>query len=113
MECLDAVTTFASRRKKAILHIYRSVSRDVFERDLMMMCEYFVRSYVDTALTGTRISPQDKRTILDYYKCVCFGLTIDWLNGGMAEEDIRSIRRIFLLKKDMAEEIAALLQDQV
>lgn len=113
MERFDAVTAFASRRERAMLHIRRSVSRDVFEGDLMMVCEYFVRSYVGTALAGKRISPQDKKTIPDYYKCVCFGLAIDWLNGGMAEEDIRSIRRSLLLKKDMAEGHAALLQDQV
>ncbi len=113
VECFDAVTEFASHRKKAIMHIYRSISRDVFERNLMTVCDYFVRSYVDTALARTTISPEDRKTIVDYYKCVCFGLTIDWLNGGMTEDYIRSIRRIFLLKKDLALEIAELLQSQV
>lgn len=113
VECFDAVTAFASHRKKAIMHIYRSISREVFERNLMMVCEYFVGSYVDTALAGEGISPEDKQTIVAYYKCVCFGLTIDWLNGGMTEAYIQSIRRIFLLKKDLAMEIATLLQNQV
>lgn len=113
VECFDAVTEFASQRKKPIMHIYRSVNRDVFERNLMMVCEYFVRSYVDTALAQDPISSDDKKTIIDYYKCVCFGLTIDWLNNGMTESYIRSIRRIFLLKKDLALEIAGLLQNQV
>lgn len=113
VECFDAVTAFASRRKKAILHIYRSVSRDVFERNLMMVCEYFVRSYIDTALAAPAISDDDKTAIVAYYKCVCFGLTIDWLNSGMRADYIPPIRRIFLLKKDLAAEIAALLQNQV
>lgn len=113
VECFDAVTAFASRRRTAILHIFRSVNRDVFERHLMMVCEYFVRSYVDTALPPTTIPPVDRKTIVDYYKCVCFGLIIDWLNSGMEESYIPSIRRIFLLKKDLAAEIAALLQNQI
>lgn len=113
VDCFDAVTQFASRKKKAIMHIYRSVSRDVFERNLMMVCEYFVRSYVDTALAQEAISDIDRQTIINYYKCVCFGLTIDWLNTGMSEEYVVSIRRIFLLKKDLAMEIAQLLQGQV
>lgn len=113
VDCFDAVTQFASRKKKAIMHIYRSVSRDVFERNLMMVCEYFVRSYVDTALAQETISDIDRQTIINYYKCVCFGLTIDWLNTGMSEEYVVSIRRIFLLKKDLAMEIAQLLQGQV
>lgn len=113
VECFDAVTEFASRKKKAIMHIYRSVNQEVFERNLMMVCEYFVRSYMDTALAQTSITEEDRRTIIDYYKCVCFGLTIDWLDGGMTESYTRSIRRIFLLKKDLAVEIAELLQNQV
>lgn len=113
VECFDAVTEFASRKKKAIMHIYRSINRDVFERNLMMVCEYFVHSYVDTALRDESISAEDKKTIIDYYKCVCFGLTIDWLNNGMTEAYTSSIRRIFLLKKDLAMEIAGLLQNQI
>ena len=113
VECFDAVTEFASHRKRAIMHIYRSVNREVFERDLMMVCEYFVRSYVDTALAGDPILPADRKTIVDFYKCVCFGLTIDWLNSGMTEEYTRSIRRIFLLKKDLALEVAQMLQTQI
>lgn len=113
VECFDAVTEFASHRKKAIMHIYRSVNREVFERSLLMVCEYFVHSYVDTALGDEAIAQEDKKTIIAYYKCVCFGLIIEWLNGGMKEEYIQSIRRIFLLKKDLAVEIAQLLQNQV
>lgn len=113
VECFDAVIAFASRRKTAIMHIYRSVSRDMFERQLMLVCEYFVRSYVDTALAHENISAADKKTITDYYKCTCFGLAIDWLNSSMSNSYIQSIRRIFLLKKDLAMEISQLLQNQI
>lgn len=113
VECFDAVTEFASHQKRSIMHIYRSMSREVFERNLMMVCEYFVCSYVETTLSQENISKENKMTIINYYKCVCFGLTIEWLNTGMAEEYTRSIRRIFLLKKDLAMEISQLLQDQV
>lgn len=113
VQCFDAATEFASRHKTAIMHIFRSVNRDVFERNLMMVCEYFVRSYVDTALAQEAIPAEDRKTIVDYYKCVCFGLIIDWLSSGMTESYIQSIRRIFLLKKDLAVEIAELLQNQI
>ena len=113
VEGFDAVIEFASHRRRAILHIYRSVSWDVFERKLMQVCEYFVRSYVDTALAQEPISPEDRKTIIDYYKCVCFGLTVDWLDSGMSEEYMKSIRRIFLLKRDMATDAAKMLRDQV
>lgn len=113
VECFDAATEFASRRKKAIMHMYRSINRDTFERYLMMVCEYFVRRYVDTALAQEAIQADDKKTIIDYYKCVCFGLIINWLEQGMDMTYIQSIRRIFLLKKDLALEIAGLLKNQI
>lgn len=52
-------------------------------------------------------------TIIEYYKCVFFGLTIEWLNQGMAEEFAKSVRQVFLIKKNHALEIARLLKDQV
>lgn len=113
VECFDGAAEFASRRKKAIMHIYRSVNREVFERNLMMVCEYFVCRYLDTALAEYDVIEQDKQTIVEYYKCVCFGLIINWLERGMEESYIQSIRRIFLLKKDLAQEIATLLQNQI
>ena len=113
VECFDALIEFASHRKKAIMHIYRSLNREVFERNLMNVSEYFVSNYVSTVLTEESIEEADKKTISDYYKCVCFGLVLDWLNNGMTDEYAHKIRRIFLLKKDWAKEFAALLQGQV
>ena len=113
VECFDALTEFATHRKRAIMHIYRSVSREVFERHLMTVTEYFVGNYVSTALTNDNIGEADKRTVIDYYKCVCFGLVLNWLNTGMTDEYAHEIRRIFLLKKDWAKEFASLLQGQV
>lgn len=113
VECFDVMTEFASHNKRAIMHIYRSVSREVFELHLMNISEYFVGNYVNTALKNDSIGAVDKKTIIDYYKCVCFGLVLNWLNTGMTEEYAHEIRRIFLLKKDWAKEFAALLQGQV
>ena len=112
VECFDALIEFATHRKRAIMHIYRSVNREVFERHLMSVSEYFVSAYVNTALAGDNIEEADKRLAIDYYKCVCFGLVLNWLNTGMANENALKIRRIFLLKKDWAKEFEAILQGQ-
>lgn len=113
VDCFDALTEFSSRRKRAIMHIYRSVNRDVFEHYLMHISEYFVRSYVNTALAEEVLQEDTKKAIISYYKCVCFGLVIDWLNNGMKEEHAQIIRKIFRLKSDMTTEIAQKLKDQI
>lgn len=113
VECFDAMIKFASKNKKAIMHIYRSVSRESFERHLMSVSEYFVQQYIDTALKDEKIPDKDKQTIVRYYKCVCFGLIIDWLNNGMQEEHAQSVRRMFLIQKDFSKEISGFLQGQI
>lgn len=113
VECYDALTEFVTTRRRAIMHIYRSVNREMFETYLMQVSEYFVRSYVDTALANQEIPQEDRQTIIDYYKCVGFGLVIDWLNNGMSADRAKSIRRMFLLRKDLAGEVARMLQGQV
>ena len=112
MECFDAITEFASTNERAIMHIYRSVNREVFERHLMNVSEYFVEKYISTVLNGIDISDADRKTIVSYYKCVCFGLVLEWLNLGMTEEYAKDIRRIFLLKQDFAADFASLLKGQ-
>jgi hypothetical protein len=94
------------------MHIFRSVKREVFEHYLMKLSEHFVRVYIETALQGQSIEEKDKETIIQYYKCVCFGLTIDWLNGGMKEEDVQLIRGVLMVQKNLAMEIAQRLQEQ-
>lgn len=113
VECFDVMTVFASKRETAIMHIYRSVNREVFDRNLMSLSNYFVGKYVDTVLENTSISNADKRTIITYYKSVCFGLVTEWLDSGMSKEFSEEIRRIFLLKKDLAKEFAEFLEGQI
>ena len=112
VECFDAITEFASNKERAIMHIYRSVNREVFERHLMNVCEYFVEKYIDTALKDADIKAIDRKTIISYYKCVCFGLVLEWLNLGMTEEYSKDIRRLLLLRQDQITDFALLLKGQ-
>ena len=78
VDCFDALIEFASHRKRTIMHIFRSVNREMFEQNLMEISEYFVRHYIETALAGETISREDKKSIIDYYKCVCFSSIRTW-----------------------------------
>jgi AcrR family transcriptional regulator len=111
VECYDALIEFASHRKRAIMHIFRSVKREVFEQYLMEVSGHFVRVYIDTALREQPIDEKDRETIIQYYKCVCFGLTINWLNNGMNEDEVQSVRGILLVQKNLAVELAQRLQE--
>ena len=113
VECFDAIEDFASHRKRAIMHIYRSVSRDVFERYLMKTSEYFISQYIDALAAEGEIDQslisRNKSLIVGYYKCLFFGVIIEWLESGMDEQLAKDFRRIFRLKADTADELADIL----
>ena len=104
-ECLLAAVAFAETYKRAILHIYRSVDRDVFERYLWKACDYAVKNYCASVFCDRRVNAEDERIILQYYKCECFGQVMAWMESGM-KDDIRvSFRRICELRHGQIEQI--------
>ena len=117
VECFDAIEEFASNRKRAILHIYRSVNRDVFERYLMKTGEYFLSRYIDALAAEGEIDQflisRNKSLIVGYYKCLFFGVIIEWLESGMDEQLAKDFRRIFRLKADTADGLAEILRSQI
>lgn len=102
---LYAVTEFASQNKKAILHIYNSVNRNIFERYLWMVCDYLVDSYWQTLLKGREIDEFDKEIIGRFYKSEFFGVVISWLDQKMESDFHRSISRFCELHHGMIEEM--------
>ena len=85
-QCFDAVVEFVMENKRAIYHIYNSLSRDIFERHLMEVCRYIVTTYIEAALSGKDVPEEEKAAVIRLHKCACFGTVIDWLNGGMRDD---------------------------
>lgn len=104
-ECLDATAAFALAHRQTMLHIYQSAERAAFERHLWLVCEHTVSSYIDGALAGKHILPEDRETIVNYYQCLCFGMAIRWMDGGMREDIRASFRQLCELRRGMAEEL--------
>ena len=84
-DCLDTALQFAMQNRRAILHIYNSVNRDIFERYLWKVCEHIVEAYGVKALKGINIGSLDREIMKRFYKCECFGLAIEWMDGGLPE----------------------------
>ena len=97
----DAIVEFVMHNKRAIYHIYNSVSRDVFERHLMVVCRYVVTTYLDGMLE--EVEEADRDAILRFHRCACFGSVIDWLNGGMKDDVSDYFRRIRQLRLGLPE----------
>ena len=106
-ECLDAAISFAMNNRKAAMHIYNSVSRDIYEQYLWRVCEYVVTTYIDNVFSESGISVSDKEVIINFYKCACFGQILDWQRNGMKSDVKKQFMRLCELKKGVIEDIAA------
>lgn len=82
-ECLTAAIVFVKGNKRAVLHIYRSASRDVVEEYLMRICCRMVESYAKTVIGEVPILQEDKEVMIRFFQCECFGQAILWLNSNM------------------------------
>ena len=104
-DCFDAALEFVLDHRRAVLHIYNSLSRDVFERYLMDVCQYVVETYVESDFAGRPVDEKDKKMLIRYHKCECFGNIIDWLNGGMKDDISAYFHRIYQLKRGWEGEV--------
>lgn len=112
-DCFAAITDFIFENRRAVIHIYNSVSRDMFEYNLMRTSQYFVENYINAALTAENITIENKELLVNYYKCLCFGIIIDWLEIGLKEEYMKGFQEIFKLKSDMEVDFLQKLKEHI
>ena len=103
-EALTATIDFAAENRRAILHIYRSVNRDLFEQYLWKVCDYVITAYGNTAFADARISRSDREVLERFFRCECFGVAIEWMNSRMTDEIYAYIKRLCELYKGLVED---------
>lgn len=103
-QCVSVAVKFTTDNKKAVFHIYNSANRDVFERSLMSVCEHVVTVYANTLFVDRDIPAEDRKLMINFYKCCCFGICIDWINNGMKEDLAEDFRKLWKLRYGLMEE---------
>ena len=104
---LEAVIDRVLAKKPAVLHIYHSASRDVYELYLWKVCDHVINAYMTAALHGRKIGEEDMLIMKKYLSSLAFGAFSNWLRSGMTD-DIRAIlARLSELKKGMLLEMIA------
>lgn len=104
-ECLNVAISFIMQYKKAAMHIYHSSNQDIYERYLMKMCDYVVRRMFDTAFDMSGMSELDREVLIQAHRCQCFGLFVEWLDGGLKDDFKASMLRLCELRRGTLERI--------
>lgn len=97
--CLEAVIGFALENRTAVLHMFRSVNRDIYERYQWKVCRHVITVYMDKLLEGRSVPDDDRQLMLDYTVCLCFGFILGWLDSGMKDDIKTRFHRLCELKQ--------------
>lgn len=84
---------FALSNKRAVYHIYNSVSREELERYLNSIAEEVVRRMVE-GLNVTDVPKLDQELIIHFYKCGLSGMVLAWIGEGMKADPEQLIRSL-------------------
>ena len=104
-ECINIMFRYALENKKAVLHIYNSANRDIYEKSMMKLCEYVVTKYLETAFGKDPESEKARASAIIFFKCERFGLSFEWIEKGMKEDAIEEIYSLADLCRDFSDEI--------
>ena len=78
-DCMEILVNAVQKNKKAMIHLYRSIQRDVFADYLDHAAERVVEELINRAVGDFEMDQEDRHLISRYYKCVFVGVILDWL----------------------------------
>ena len=111
-ECLDVVMRHIRENRKALYHIYNSLSRDVFEDYLMRICDYTVTEYMRTLSSQRTIDERDRRILARFLRNFCFGMYMDWVRSGIDDGFIDEFARLKQLIHSAIESVGSTETDK-
>lgn len=83
MDCITPLVQSTLKRKKAILHIYRSLQREAFLHSLDRLALHMVTTYIDIVTEELSLPPEDRLLLIRFYKCALIGIFLDWLDNDL------------------------------
>lgn len=90
-----SVLDYASKNRRSIFHIYNSVSRSIFEDYLWKYTDKIIREYLTPEFARRKLNDADSEMIISVLRCLLAGLTLDFVNSGMSEENAQYIHLMF------------------
>lgn len=85
---------FALQNKTAMMHLYNSVNKDMFERYLNRIAHRTVTEYFEVYFAEENIAEDDKQVLIMYYKSLLVGFVIEWLGSGMKYDLSFQVQRL-------------------
>lgn len=104
-DCIDEVINSALEHKRAVLHMYNSINREMYERYLWNVCDHAIGTYMETLLGGRKINESDSILIKKCLESFAFGIISNWLRSGMNDDVRDTLKRFREIRNEIFEEI--------
>ena len=98
-DCVRLAFHFAMENRKAVLHLYDSASRDIYEAYVMRLCEYVVTTYIDAVSESVPLSEKERTIVVRFFKCELYGLISEWIANGMPDSALDDAAQIAALTR--------------
>ena len=93
-EAFIEATRFAMENRRAVYHIYNSISREQLERYLFQVSEGLMGRFIQAQAEGLDVSEEDLHYTTVFYKHAVSGTILEWLQNNMEEDPVYAIRKM-------------------
>ena len=97
-DCVFVTSRYFTENRKAVMHVYHALDREVFLQHLDHLLNYLVREYLDEAFANHEMDSRDRTVLIRYCKCLMTGWLLDWLDHDMSYDLNEDIRRLSQLR---------------
>lgn len=104
-DCVCAMIDNVLANRRAVINLFRSSSKDIYESFLWNSCDVLVRSYMEKTIQDLHLSKSDSEIIIRFIKCSMFGQIIDWINSGMKADAKAQFHRYCQIWPEVAKDI--------
>lgn len=94
LQALQAATQFVRENRRAVYHIYKSVSRQRLEEYLYTVVDSKIMRLIRAAAKDLEVGEEDLKLIASFYKFALVGMILDWLDGNMQKDAEQIITRL-------------------
>ena len=79
--CIIYMAEECTKRKKALLHLFRSAKKEYFLKYLNKMGYHVICTYVENRTENLSLAENKTESLVRYYKCTLMGIILDWLEN--------------------------------
>lgn len=108
-----AVVAALSRRRAAVMHVYRSLPRETFIEELGVWVRYAVARCVGAGEGGLFAEKENRELLLSVCRFALAGFLLDWLEGDMSSDLGKSLSRCAELLKNFSLPPSLLIRKRV